>query len=400
MNEFNSEGQTSKLTQQQQQYYAPQPQIMTTQQINYQIDQIINNQNTKHPSEIYRKPPYKFQPNPYVSVNKLFTIGTIMGIIGAVLCMLCVFLPNKITFGTSGKMLGGFDLEPSNIYSYLFTNIHPWIAWVILGIALAILICSIFIKYDYGMIRFIGLGIICYLNYYTSTTNCFSKSDISMAFGYYIMYVGCGILLISAIIILIANYKEQQSPISNQIPLQYEKHPSELYRKAPYKYQPNPYNSINILFKTGTIMGIIGSILCFLCVFMPNRTTYIYHIKDIPMPKDYIEDASYQNLLQIFDSWLGWTILVISIIVLISCIFTKYEFGITRFIGLGLIFYFNYYSGTHATHPKSYFRDMAYGYYLMYVGVGMLLISAIIILIANIKEYGIKKQVRRVTYGN
>jgi hypothetical protein len=43
---------------------------------------------------------------------------------------------------------------------------------------------------------------------------------------------------------------------------------------------------------------------------------------------------------------------------------------------------------------------MAYGYYLMYVGVGILLISAIIILIANIKEREMKKQVRRVTYGN
>lgn len=181
-----------------------------------------------------------------------------------------------------------------------------------------------------------------------------------------------------------------------------DKHPSELYRKAPYKYQPNPYISVNKLFTIGTIMGIIGSIFCFLCVFMPNRTSYTYHIKDIPMPEDYIEDASYhnQNLLQIYHSWLGWTILVIAIIILISCIFMKYEFGITRFIGLCVICYFNYYSSTPTTHPKSYFRDMSYGYYLMYVGVGILLISAIIILIANIKEHGMKKQVRRVTYGN
>lgn len=180
------------------------------------------------------------------------------------------------------------------------------------------------------------------------------------------------------------------------------KHPSKLYRKPPYKFQPNPYVSVNKLFSIGTIMGIIGSILCFLCVFLPNRTTYIYHIKDIPMPEDYIEDASYhnQNLLQIYHSWLGWTILVIAIIILISCIFMKYEFGITRFIGLCVICYFNYYSGTPVTHPKSYFRDMAYGYYLMYAGVGILLISAILMLIANIKEQRMKKQVKSITYRN
>ena len=107
-----------------------------------------------------------------------------------------------------------------------------------------------------------------------------------------------------------------------------------------------------------------------------------------------------QNLLQIYHSWLGWTILVIAIIILISCIFMKYEFGITRFIGLCLIFYFNYYSGTPATHPRSYFRDMAYGYYLMYVGICILLISAILMLIANIKEQRTKKQVKSITYRN
>ena len=75
MNDFNSEGQTSKL---QQQYYTPQPQIMTTKQLNDQVDQIIKPYNDKHPSKLYRKPPYKFQPNPYVDLNKLFTIGTVM----------------------------------------------------------------------------------------------------------------------------------------------------------------------------------------------------------------------------------------------------------------------------------------------------------------------------------
>ena len=216
MNNFNSEGQTSKLTQQQ--YFAPQPQIMTTQQINDQVDQIINPYSTKHPSKLYRKPPYKFQPNHYVSINKLFSIGTILGIIGSIICIISVFLPHINTYFYS--VVYDTDIDPTNwitgnpnsTYSYMLSDSgkYSWIGWAILGIALAVLICSIFLKYDFGIIKFISLGVICYLNYYTSTHNYFSKSDLSMAYGYYLMYVGVGILLISAIIILIANIKEHE----------------------------------------------------------------------------------------------------------------------------------------------------------------------------------------------
>jgi hypothetical protein len=90
-------------------------------------------------------------------------------------------------------------------------------------------------------------------------------------------------------------------------------------------------NSVNTILKMGIIIGIIGSLLCFLCVFLPNRIAY----KQQPSNRKYFynfieeeyrnpfkqtdeqtdnqvteewnkeEHLYYENLMQIFDTWIG-----------------------------------------------------------------------------------------------
>ena len=161
----------------------------------------------------------------------------------------------------------------------------------------------------------------------------------------------------------------------------HSKHPNELYNKL-------SYDSINMLFKIGLIIGIIGSLICILGVCLPNRYTYdasIVNSNDISI---------FSHSVNYFTSWIGLAIIIIAILLLVSCIFIKYEFGLTRFIGLCAICILNYLSisKTNIDSNITNYTTMGIGYYIIYFGSGILLLSTIIILIANLKEQQLKNQ--------
>jgi TRAP-type C4-dicarboxylate transport system permease small subunit len=91
----------------------------------------------------------------------------------------------------------------------------------------------------------------------------------------------------------------------------------------------------------------------------------------------------------------------------LAYIFKKYIFGIIPFIGLCLIGFLNYYSSTKITrfyyqpgddviYEIEYVKEMAFGYYFMYIGCVIIFISAILLLAANLRE----KQLKGETYAN
>ena len=183
-------------------------------------------------------------------------------------------------------------------------------------------------------------------------------------------------------------------------------------------------NSVNTILKIGIILGIIGSLLCFICVFLPNRKVYYnppqnnnWGIDEYSNPLhieeewDYEEHFEYQNVLQFSDMrWTGLTVLGISMLLLISCIFIQHSFGIIQFIGLCIIGYLNYLSDIknekpiqvlttiESTYsgPTVHEENMSFGYYGIYIGCGILFISAILLLASNLRE----KQIKGETYGN
>lgn len=153
--------------------------------------------------------------------------------------------------------------------------------------------------------------------------------------------------------------------------------------KDHYEYYINKkYGYHNNLIKICTIMGIIGAIICIICVFLPNKATY-----------NIDGDWHYNNLITAYPNWIGWVVLGLSIICLVIFILVKFDFGIIKLILASSILFFNRYSNTW--RAKSYFRSMAYGYYIMYIGVSIIIISSVIAFIVSLINVDKQKELAR-----
>ena len=145
----------------------------------------------------------------YPETKSLFTISTVLGIIGSLICIIAVFLPFYDQGHEIARTVISDDIIPTE-YFYEAHNVlyFPFFGKAILITAILSLLVCIFIKKDYGIIRYLLCGFICILNLMIGISKL--GSVYRLRIGHLLLYVGAAIISISTYFMFYATIKNNK----------------------------------------------------------------------------------------------------------------------------------------------------------------------------------------------
>jgi hypothetical protein len=147
----------------------------------------------------------------YPEIKSLFTVSTVLGIIGSLICIIAVFLPfYDKGHGIARTVISGDNTIIPTEYYYKAHNVlyFPFFGKAVLITAILSLLVCIFIKRDYGIIRYFLCGIICILNLMIGISKL--GSVYRLRIGHLLLYIGAAIISISTYIMFYATIKNNK----------------------------------------------------------------------------------------------------------------------------------------------------------------------------------------------